>query len=129
MQERQRRANIFPLRSLRPDLNFDYIRNSAKVVIDAYNGTVDIYLIDPVDPIKPSRPCRRICKNTVPDRGADSLEQRDLPTNIVIVMEPDRFSGDRGNLLVIPIENSILYTTPLYLRAELRQLPELKRVI
>jgi uncharacterized membrane protein (UPF0182 family) len=35
----------------------------------------------------------------------------------------------RGNLLVIPIENSILYVSPLYLRAESGQLPELKRVI
>jgi hypothetical protein len=35
----------------------------------------------------------------------------------------------RGTLLVIPIENSILYVSPLYLRAETGQLPELKRVI
>ena len=35
----------------------------------------------------------------------------------------------RGNLLVIPIEDSILYISPLYLRAEHGQLPELKRVI
>jgi uncharacterized protein len=35
----------------------------------------------------------------------------------------------RGNLLVIPIENSLLYVSPLYLRAESGQLPELKRVI
>jgi uncharacterized membrane protein (UPF0182 family) len=35
----------------------------------------------------------------------------------------------RGNLLVIPIEDSILYVSPLYLRAEHGQLPELKRVI
>jgi uncharacterized protein len=35
----------------------------------------------------------------------------------------------RGNLLVIPIENSILYVSPLYLRAVTGQLPELKRVI
>jgi uncharacterized protein len=35
----------------------------------------------------------------------------------------------RGNLLVVPIENSILYISPLYLRAESGQLPELKRVI
>src|SRR5215470_8256986 len=35
----------------------------------------------------------------------------------------------RGNLLVIPIENSLLYVSPLYLRAEQGQLPELKRVI
>jgi uncharacterized membrane protein (UPF0182 family) len=35
----------------------------------------------------------------------------------------------RGNLLVVPIGNSILYVTPLYLRAQTGQLPELKRVI
>lgn len=35
----------------------------------------------------------------------------------------------RGNILVIPIEHSILYVSPLYLRAETGQLPELKRVI
>jgi uncharacterized protein len=35
----------------------------------------------------------------------------------------------RGNLLVVPIDNSILYVSPLYLRAESDQLPELKRVI
>jgi uncharacterized membrane protein (UPF0182 family) len=35
----------------------------------------------------------------------------------------------RGHLIVIPIENSILYISPLYLRAESGQLPELKRVI
>jgi uncharacterized membrane protein (UPF0182 family) len=35
----------------------------------------------------------------------------------------------RGHLIVIPIEHSILYVSPLYLRAETGQLPELKRVI
>src|SRR3974390_3379550 len=35
----------------------------------------------------------------------------------------------RGHLLVVPIEDSILYVSPLYLRAETGQLPELKRVI
>jgi uncharacterized membrane protein (UPF0182 family) len=35
----------------------------------------------------------------------------------------------RGNLHVVPIENSILYVSPLYLRAKTGQLPELKRVI
>ena len=34
----------------------------------------------------------------------------------------------RGNLLVIPIERSILYVEPLYLLAERSELPELKRV-
>lgn len=35
----------------------------------------------------------------------------------------------RGHLLVVPIDNSILYVSPLYLRAATGQLPELKRVI
>ncbi len=30
---------------------FNYIRNSVKVVVDAYNGTVDFYVADPTDPI------------------------------------------------------------------------------
>lgn len=41
-------------------------------------------------------------------------------------------SGSRvihGNLLVVPIDNSVLYVMPLYLRAASGQLPELKRVI
>jgi uncharacterized protein len=35
----------------------------------------------------------------------------------------------RGDLLVIPIAQSLLYVEPLYLRAEQGQLPQLKRVI
>lgn len=36
----------------------------------------------------------------------------------------------RGNLLVIPVEDSLLYVEPIYLRAEQRDaIPELKRVI
>jgi len=35
----------------------------------------------------------------------------------------------RGHMLVIPIENALLYVQPLYLRAETSDLPELKRVI
>ncbi|MBT4540769.1 UPF0182 family protein [Candidatus Woesearchaeota archaeon] len=35
----------------------------------------------------------------------------------------------RGNLLVIPINNSILYIEPLYIQAETGQLPELKRIL
>jgi uncharacterized membrane protein (UPF0182 family) len=34
-----------------------------------------------------------------------------------------------GNLLVIPIEDSLLYVQPLYLEASQRALPELKRVV
>ena len=35
----------------------------------------------------------------------------------------------RGDLLVIPIESSLLYVQPLYLRAEGGRIPELKRVV
>jgi uncharacterized membrane protein (UPF0182 family) len=35
----------------------------------------------------------------------------------------------RGNLLVVPIERSLVYVQPLYIAAEKGQLPELKRVI
>jgi hypothetical protein len=35
----------------------------------------------------------------------------------------------RGNLLVIPVDQSILYVEPIYLQAEASQLPELRRVV
>ena len=35
----------------------------------------------------------------------------------------------RGNLLVIPLDEAILYVEPIYLEAEASQLPELRRVI
>ncbi|MBI3975917.1 MAG: UPF0182 family protein, partial [Armatimonadetes bacterium] len=35
----------------------------------------------------------------------------------------------RGNMLVIPIEEGLLYVEPLFLQAERSQLPELKRII
>jgi hypothetical protein len=35
----------------------------------------------------------------------------------------------RGDLLVIPIEESLLYVQPLYLQAEGGRIPELKRVV
>lgn len=35
----------------------------------------------------------------------------------------------RGNMMVIPIEKSLLYVEPIYLKAEQSQIPELKRVV
>ncbi|HDZ86136.1 MAG TPA: UPF0182 family protein [Actinobacteria bacterium] len=35
----------------------------------------------------------------------------------------------RGNLLVIPVKNSLLFVEPIYLQSEQSQIPELKRVI
>jgi uncharacterized membrane protein (UPF0182 family) len=34
-----------------PDSKVNYIRNSVKVVVDAYNGDVDFYLVDDKDPV------------------------------------------------------------------------------
>ena len=31
--------------------NHNYVRNSVKVAVDAYNGTVDFYIVDPDDPL------------------------------------------------------------------------------
>ncbi len=36
---------------VKKDSNVNYIRNSVKVVVDAYNGTVDFYLTDKADPL------------------------------------------------------------------------------
>jgi hypothetical protein len=35
----------------------------------------------------------------------------------------------RGNLLVIPVRDSLIYVEPVYLRAEQSELPEMRRVI
>jgi uncharacterized protein len=241
-------SEYFPYAQPASDLNLNYIRNSVKVVIDAYNGTVDFYLIDPADPIAATyqrifpglfKPYAAMSPNLqkhirYPEdlfliqarlyqsyhmEAADVFYNREdlwqfprqpagdggaapmvpyyiimrLPGEtqaeffIMIPMVPSRrdnmiawlaarcdapdygklivyeFPKEklvygpfqiearihqnteisqqislwnqmgsrviRGNLLVIPIENSILYVSPLYLRAEQGHLPELKRVI
>jgi uncharacterized membrane protein (UPF0182 family) len=43
-------ASSFPSDSLNGN-DINYIRNSVKVIIDAYEGTADFYVIDPTDPI------------------------------------------------------------------------------
>ncbi|MHB8125793.1 MAG: UPF0182 family membrane protein [Desulfitobacteriaceae bacterium] len=40
-----------PYASQYSDQNFNYIRNSVKVIMDAYDGTVDFYAVDTNDPI------------------------------------------------------------------------------
>ena len=35
----------------------------------------------------------------------------------------------RGNLMVVPIEDTLIYVEPIYLQATQSELPELKRVI
>ena len=247
MQDAYTTSNYFPYAQPVQRLDLNYIRNSVKVVIDAYNGSVDFYLIDAADPI--ARTYQRIFPDLFkpfatmpPDLQTHIRYPEDLfriqaqvyqayhmeaavvfynredlwqfprepggggitfmnPYYIImrlpaephaefflmLPMVPSRrdnmiawlaarcdppdygklivyeFPKDklvygpfqiealinqnteisqqltlwnqmgsrviRGNLLVIPIEDSILYVSPLYLRAEQGQLPELKRVI
>jgi uncharacterized membrane protein (UPF0182 family) len=245
MQDAYTTSSYFPYAQPAQGLGLNYIRNSVKVVIDAYNGTVDFYLIDSGDPIaatyqrifpglfKPfaAMPAGLQTHVRYPEdlfliqarlyqayhmEAADVFYNREdlwqiprqpggkgtmvpyyiimrLPGEtraeffIMLPMAPSRrdnmiawlaarcdppdygklivyeFPKDklvygpfqiealinqntyisqqltlwnqmgsrviRGNLLVIPIEDSILYVSPLYLRAEQGQLPELKRVI
>jgi uncharacterized membrane protein (UPF0182 family) len=44
-------SDRFPYSQPTPPRGTNYIRNSVKAVVDAYNGTVDFYLSDPTDPI------------------------------------------------------------------------------
>jgi len=240
-------SSYFPYAQPAQGLDLNYIRNSVKIVVDAYNGTVDFYLIDSLDPIamtyqrifpglfKPFAAMTQDLQKHIryPEdlfliqarlyqayhmEAADVFYNREdlwqiprqpggrdttmmvpyyiimrLPGEsqaeffIMLPMAPSRrdnmiawlaarcdppdygklivyeFPKDklvygpfqiealinqntyisqqltlwnqmgsrviRGNLLVIPIEDSILYVSPLYLRAERGQLPELKRVI
>jgi uncharacterized protein len=247
MQDAYTTSDYFPYAQPVQGLDLNYIRNSVKVVIDAYNGTVDFYLIDSADPIaatyqrifpglfKPFMNMPAGLQSHIrypedlfliqarlyqayhmdaadvfynredlwqfprqPGGGGTSLmepyyiimrlpEETQAEFFIMIPMVPSRrdnmiawlaarcdppdygklivyeFPKEklvygpfqiealvnqntyisqqislwnqmgsrviRGNLLVIPIENSILYVSPLYLRAEHGQLPELQRVI
>jgi len=47
---------------------FNYIRNSVKIVIDAYNGSMDFYLFEPTDPIV--RAYQRIYPGLLKDKEA-----------------------------------------------------------
>lgn len=44
-------SSYFPASQPAQDRDLNYIRNSVKVLVDAYNGTVELYLMDPRDPI------------------------------------------------------------------------------
>jgi uncharacterized membrane protein (UPF0182 family) len=247
MQDAYTTSSYFPSAQPVQDLDINYIRNSVKVIVDAYNGTVDFYLMDPGDPIAatyqrifpslfkpftamppdlqkhirypedlfliqarlyqtyhmeaaevfynredlwqfprqpggdgtsmmtpyyivmrlpgepqaefflmlPMVPSRRdnmiawlAARCDAPDYG--KLIVYEFPKEKLVygpfqiearINQNTEISQQltlwnqmgsrviRGNLLVIPIENSILYVSPLYLRAQQGHLPELKRVI
>ena len=51
-------SSYFPSAQPAQGLDLNYIRNSVKITVDAYNGGVNFYLIDPGDPIAAT--CQRI---------------------------------------------------------------------
>ena len=51
MQDAYTVSSYFPYAQPAQELDLNYIRNSVKVIVDAYNGTVDFYLMDTVDPV------------------------------------------------------------------------------
>jgi uncharacterized membrane protein (UPF0182 family) len=50
----------------------NYVRNSVKVVVDAYNGTMDFYIVDPDDPVV------QAWSNAFPDLFEDEAPSEDL---------------------------------------------------
>ncbi len=44
-------SDYYPYSEPAPGQNFNYIRNSVKVVVDAYTGQITFYVADPTDPI------------------------------------------------------------------------------
>ena len=50
IQDAYTRSDLYP-GSQPHDDGFNYIRNSVKIIVDAYNGTVDYYVAEPGDPI------------------------------------------------------------------------------
>jgi uncharacterized membrane protein (UPF0182 family) len=72
MQDAYTTSGWFPYAERLPGGETNYIRNSVKVVVDAYDGSVDFYIADPTDPVIATywrcsshwKPCQRICKNT-----------------------------------------------------------------
>jgi hypothetical protein len=41
----------YPYSEIGADRDFNYVRNSVKIVVDAYHGDVDFYVVDPDDPV------------------------------------------------------------------------------
>ncbi len=66
-----------------------------------------------------------------PENVAARIEQNDVISRQFTLWEGAGSNVVRGNLLVIPIGDSLIYVQPIYLRAaeESRALPELQRVI
>ena len=64
-----------------------------------------------------------------PEMVVGRINQDDLISEKLSLWSQKGSKADLGTLLVIPIEESLLYVQPLYLSAESGSIPELKRVI
>src|SRR6185436_451331 len=64
---------------------------------------------------------------TPADREPDQPEHGGV--SAADALGPTGLSGNPGDLLVIPIEEALMYVQPIYLRAEGGRIPELKRVV
>src|SRR5262249_20209049 len=51
MQDAYTTSRYFPYAQPSGSFDLNYIRNSVKIVIDAYNGSITLYFIDPKDPL------------------------------------------------------------------------------
>ncbi len=57
------------------------------------------------------------------------VDQNPLISQQLSLWDQHGSSVNRGNLIIIPIDDALLYVEPIYLQAEASQLPELKRVV
>jgi uncharacterized membrane protein (UPF0182 family) len=64
-----------------------------------------------------------------PQQVESNIDQAPLIKSQFALLNAPGSSVIRGNLLVIPIENSLLYIEPIYLEAQNVQIPQLKKVI
>ncbi|MBR4749774.1 MAG: UPF0182 family protein [Abditibacteriota bacterium] len=64
-----------------------------------------------------------------PEQIAAKIKQDDVISPQITLWSQQGSNVNAGNLLVIPVENSVLYVLPLYLESNNTKIPELKRVI
>jgi hypothetical protein len=64
-----------------------------------------------------------------PQQITDRISQNTEISRQITLWDQSGSEVHRGNLLVIPIEEALVYVQPLYLQAEGGRIPELKRVI
>lgn len=64
-----------------------------------------------------------------PQQITAKIKQDDVISPQITLWGQQGSNVSTGNLLVIPVENSILYVLPLYLESSTTKIPELKRII